>query len=129
MSDTTLDPTDQTELLRSLALERISPQWADFLGLMSEALSAQLDSGEYRQLLVGLGEGFAAQNPLPPCAGLNELTEAINAVWRRMQWVTRRYLTKVLCWRWYTARARCLLHCSWTQTLRAVFWKVFTACG
>ena len=42
MSDTTLDPTDQTELLRSLALERISPQWADFLGLMSEALGAQL---------------------------------------------------------------------------------------
>ena len=86
MSDTTLDPTDQTELLRSLALERISPQWADFLGLMSEALSAQLDVGEYRQLLVGLGEAFAAQNPLPPCAGLNQLTEAINVVWRRMQW-------------------------------------------
>ncbi len=86
MSDMTLDQNDQTELLRSLALERISPQWADFLGLMSEALSAQLDSGEYRQLLVGLGEGFAVQNPLPSCAGLNQLTEAINTVWSRMQW-------------------------------------------
>ena len=65
MSDMTLDPTDQTELLRSLALERISPQWADFLGLMSEALGAQLEPTEYREFLVRLGEGFANQNPLP----------------------------------------------------------------
>lgn len=78
--------SDQTELLRSLALERISPQWADFLGLLSDALGAQLESAEYRQLLVGLGERFAGQNPLPACTGLEELAEAMNAVWKRMRW-------------------------------------------
>lgn len=86
MSDMTLDPTDQTELLRSLALERISPQWADFLGLMSEALGAQLEPAEYREFLVRLGEGFANQNPLPVCVGLEQLTSAMNAVWQRMRW-------------------------------------------
>lgn len=86
MSDMTLDPTDQTELLRSLALERISPQWADFLGLMSEALGAQLEPAEYREFLVRLGEGFANQNPLPVCVGLEQLTGAMNAVWQRMRW-------------------------------------------
>jgi len=86
MSDMNFDHADQTDLLRSLALERISPQWVDFLGLLSEALSAQLEPVEYRQLLVRLGEGFANQNPLPPCAGLNQLSDAMNVVWKRMQW-------------------------------------------
>lgn len=78
--------SDQSDLLRSLALERISPQWADFLVLLSEALGAQLEPAEYRELLVRLGQGFANQNPLPPCLGLVELSAAMNAVWRRMQW-------------------------------------------
>ena len=86
MSDMTIDPTDQADLLRSLALERISPQWAGFLGLLSEALSAQLEPGEYRQFLFRLGEEFASQHPLPACAGLNQLTDAMNAVWSRMCW-------------------------------------------
>lgn len=86
MSDMTIDQTDQTDLLRSLALERISPQWADFLGLLSEALSAQLEPAEYRQLLVRLGEGFARQHPLPACEGLSQLSDAMNVVWQRMQW-------------------------------------------
>lgn len=86
MPNTNLDPTDQTALLRSLALERISPQWADFLGLMSEALGAQLEPAEYRELLVRLGQGFANQNPLPACAGLDQLSDAMNAVWQRMHW-------------------------------------------
>ena len=37
---------DQVELLRSLALERIAPQWVDFLGLLSEALGQQLEPAE-----------------------------------------------------------------------------------
>lgn len=82
----TFDQTDQTDLLRSLALERISPQWADFLGLLSEALGAQLEPAEYRQLLVRLGEGFASQHLLPRCVGLSQLSDAMNAVWARMQW-------------------------------------------
>lgn len=77
---------DHLELLRTLALERISPQWADFLGLMSEALGNQLEPAEYRQLLSDLGRGFAARNPLPPCTGLEELSAAMNSVWKRMQW-------------------------------------------
>lgn len=79
-------PDDQIELLRSLALERISPQWVDFLGLLSDALGQQLEPAEYRQFLSDLGRGFAARNPLPPCAGLDELTVAMNNVWKRMQW-------------------------------------------
>lgn len=86
MSDMTIAQTDHTDLLRSLALERISPQWADFLGLLSDALSAQLTQLEYRQLLVRLGESFASQHPLPACVGLGQLSEAMNAVWHRMQW-------------------------------------------
>lgn len=86
MPDVTFDPTDQTELLHSLALERISPQWADFLGLVSGALRAQLDPGEYRQFLVRLGEEFASQHPLPACTGLNQLSDAMNSVWAPMRW-------------------------------------------
>lgn len=78
--------TDSTDLLRHLALERVSPQWAVFLDLLSAELQAQLTAAEYRQLLRRLGSRFAETVPLGPCADLAELAGEANRVWRRMQW-------------------------------------------
>lgn len=86
MSENTLPSQDQTDLLRQLALERISPQWAGFLDVLSSELQAQLDTAEYRQLLVKLGRGFAVANPLGECAGLRALEEAMNRVWGTRRW-------------------------------------------
>jgi hypothetical protein len=77
---------DTTDLLRHLALERVSPQWAVFLELLSAELQAQLTSAEYRHLLRRLGSRFAETVPLGPCADLAGLADEANRVWQRMQW-------------------------------------------
>ncbi len=77
---------DSTDLLRHLALERVSPQWAVFLDLLSAELQAQLTPAEYRQLLRRLGSRFAETVPLDPCADLVGMADQANRVWQRMQW-------------------------------------------
>lgn len=77
---------DSTELLQHLALERISPQWAGFLGVLSDELQSQLSEGEYRALLVRLGGRFAQAYELPPCESLQEIENAVNKIWSQFQW-------------------------------------------
>lgn len=77
---------DTNDLLRHLALERISSQWAGFLGVLSEELQAQLSELEYRALLVRLGGRFAQTFELPACASLGDIQDAANKVWSQFQW-------------------------------------------
>jgi hypothetical protein len=77
---------DSVDLLRHLALERISSQWAGFLGVLSEELQAQLSEGEYRALLVRLGGRFAQTYELPACGSLSDIEAAANKVWSQCQW-------------------------------------------
>lgn len=77
---------DPEDLLRFLALERVSSQWSGFLSVLSTALSEQLSAAEYRHFLSRLGERFAAEHPLPSVEGLDALEQAINAVWLPMRW-------------------------------------------
>ena len=86
MPDASSAHADQTDLLRHLALERISAQWSDFLGLLSAELSEQLSAEEYRGLLRRLGETFARQNPMPGALDLAQLEAEFNATWSRLQW-------------------------------------------
>lgn len=86
MSNGSQGEADASDLLRHLALERVSPQWAVFLDLLSSELQAQLTSLEYRQLLVRLGSRFGESVPLRACADLTELEREANLVWRHMQW-------------------------------------------
>jgi hypothetical protein len=74
------------DLLQHLALERISPQWAGFLGVLSDELQAQLTAPEYRALLVRLGSRFAQVFELSACASLQEIETAINKYWTQFQW-------------------------------------------
>jgi hypothetical protein len=78
--------TEALELLQHLALERISPQWADFLEILSGELGSQLSDVEYRAFLFRMGEKFAQANPIESCATLDDLEAAINRIWRRMSW-------------------------------------------
>lgn len=75
-----------TDLLQHLALERIAPQWAGFLGVLSDELQAQLTMPEYRALLVRLGVRFAQVFELPTCNSLPEIESAINKYWNQFQW-------------------------------------------
>lgn len=86
MSNGSNGEADATDLLRHLALERVSPQWAVFLELLSSELQEQLTALEYRQFLHRLGVRFAQTVPLEPCADLVELEREANLVWHRMQW-------------------------------------------
>ncbi len=79
-------PHDSVALLRHLALERISPQWVGFLGVLSDELQAQLSEPEYRALLARLGVRFVQTYELPPCNSLVEIEAAANKVWAQFQW-------------------------------------------
>jgi hypothetical protein len=77
---------DPSDLLRHLALERVSSQWSDFLALLSAELVEQLSADEYRGLLRRLGESFARQNPVAASSDVAQLEAAFNATWARMRW-------------------------------------------
>ncbi len=74
------------DLLQHLALERIAPQWAGFLGVLSDEFQAQLTSEELRALLVRLGVRFAQVFELPVCNSLEEIEAAVNKYWSQFQW-------------------------------------------
>lgn len=73
-------------LLRHLAFERLSPQWAGFLRVLGQALQAQLSVQELKLFLRRLGELFAQAHPLAATATLAELEELINRFWFERQW-------------------------------------------
>ncbi len=77
---------DSTDLLQHLALERISVQWAGFLGVLSDEFQSQLSSDEYRSLLGRLGARFAQVFELPACDSLPQMEAAMNQVWSSLQW-------------------------------------------
>lgn len=79
-------PNDDVELLQHLAIERVSKQWADFLGLLGEEFGLQLTSDEFRLLLVRIGSRFAESNPLGPCNDVAQLEAAMNRVWSERRW-------------------------------------------
>lgn len=80
-------PSDEApDLLQHLALERVSVQWAGFLGALSDELQSQLADDEYRALLVRLGSRFAQSHELPACASLSEVETAANRVWAGLKW-------------------------------------------
>jgi hypothetical protein len=74
------------DLLQHLALERISPQWSGFLGVLSDELQTQLTATEYRALLVSLGVRFAQAFELPACNSLKDIEAEVNKYWFRFQW-------------------------------------------
>lgn len=86
MSDDAVPAEDITDLLRFMALERVSSQWAGFLSVLSQALADQLTPVEYRHFLSRLGERFASEQPLAAVEGLPALEQAINAKWQSMHW-------------------------------------------
>lgn len=86
MPDQVHNAEDTLDLMRYLALERVSAQWAGFLLVLSEALAEQLSPPEYRHFLLRLGERFAGEHPLAPVEGLDALEQVINAVWQPMAW-------------------------------------------
>jgi len=74
------------DLMRYLALERVSVQWAGFLGAFSEELQAQLGSMASRDLLVRAGERFSLAHDLLGCGSLGEVESAVNQIWHRIRW-------------------------------------------
>lgn len=84
-SFSTSEPSS-VDLLQHLALERIAPQWAGFLGVLSDEFQAQLTAAEFRSLLARLGVRFAQVFELPICNSLEEIEAAINKYWSQFQW-------------------------------------------
>ena len=86
MSNNSAVDSTADDLLQHMALERISPQWAVFLDLLSSELQMQLMPAEYRHFLTRLGSRFAEAVPLGACTDLTGMAREANQVWQRMQW-------------------------------------------
>jgi hypothetical protein len=63
-----------------------STQWGSFLLAMAEEFEDQLGAPELRALMARIGERFARATSLPACETLDQLTDAINAVWSVLDW-------------------------------------------
>lgn len=73
-------------MLEHLLERQVSPQWRGFLEALAGEFTDQLDRDELRQLMERVGLRFAAAHPLGPCESTDDLTNALNARWRDMQW-------------------------------------------
>lgn len=62
------------------------PQWRDFLRALADEFRDHLSAAELRQLMLHVGLRFAAMHPLPSCATLAALREAMNDVWKPLDW-------------------------------------------
>jgi hypothetical protein len=62
------------------------PQWRDFLRALAEEFRGQLSTAELRGLMHRIGLRFASQHALPPCASIAALRDAMNGVWKPMDW-------------------------------------------
>lgn len=62
------------------------PQWRDFLHAQAEEFRAHLSTADLRGLMHRVGLRFAALHPLGPCASIADLRDAMNAVWKPLDW-------------------------------------------
>lgn len=74
------------ELLPHLALERVSVQWAGFLGVLSDELQTRLDADGFNELLVSMGQRLSQAVQLPACEELGDVEAAVNKVWAQLRW-------------------------------------------
>ncbi|OZI21154.1 hypothetical protein CAL26_27365 [Bordetella genomosp. 9] len=63
-----------------------TPQWRGFLRAQAEEFRAHLSTAELRGLMHRIGGRYAALYPLPPCASIAELRDAMNAAWAPLDW-------------------------------------------
>jgi hypothetical protein len=68
------------------AEQQPSTQWRDFLSALAQEFEAQLDTAQLRQLMVRVGERFAAAHAVGACASLDAFSAALNAIWRDLDW-------------------------------------------
>lgn len=73
-------------LLPHLALERVSVQWAGFLGVLSDEMQSRLDVDGFRELLVSMGHRLSQTVELPACSELGDVEVAVNKVWAQFRW-------------------------------------------
>jgi hypothetical protein len=88
-----------TQTFEYLLERTTSRQWRGFLSALAEEFQSQLGAPELRELMQRIGQRFAAAHPLPPCETTDELTHALNALWRECDWGLVELTDEVNCLR------------------------------
>ncbi|WP_254459143.1 cellulose biosynthesis protein BcsD [Xanthomonas sacchari] len=63
-----------------------SRQWRGFLHALAEEFAAELGAEDLALLMARIGRRFAAEHPVGTCATLQDLEEAANRIWDRLEW-------------------------------------------
>lgn len=82
----TATPTPAPEIAQHLATQQCAVQWRGFLQALTEEFASSLPAADLHMLMFRVGARFAAANPLPPSATLEELQRSMTAVWERIDW-------------------------------------------
>lgn len=80
------DSVDTSAETDFLLRERISPQWYDFLQVLSEEMRSQLSGDEYRELLKNMGVRMAGRLGMGGKDTIEQLEDAINQQLGRIRW-------------------------------------------
>ncbi|APO96481.1 cellulose biosynthesis protein BcsD [Xanthomonas vesicatoria] len=63
-----------------------SRQWLGFVRAMAEEFGAELPEQDLATLMARIGRRFAREHRLAPCAALDEVQQAANAIWDSCDW-------------------------------------------
>lgn len=74
------------DLLALLRARLCSPQWEGFVRALGETFAEVLSVDELHRLFHRVGARFALDRPLPDTTTLEEVAEALNASWSRIDW-------------------------------------------
>jgi hypothetical protein len=74
------------EIAEHLVQQQCAVQWRGFFQALAAEFAAALAPEDLRALMFRVGARFAAEHPLPACATLQELEQAMSAVWTRIDW-------------------------------------------
>ncbi|WP_295930712.1 cellulose biosynthesis protein BcsD [uncultured Xanthomonas sp.] len=68
-----------------------SRQWRGFLRALAEEFAAELGAEDLALLMARIGRRFAAEHTVGACTTLQELEDAVNRVWDRLEWGYARF--------------------------------------
>ncbi len=73
-------------ILKHLSEQQSSRQWKTFLTLLADELSEQLAPRNLHGIMRRTGARFAQQHHLPAAQTIGEIQDAMNGVWRELNW-------------------------------------------
>jgi hypothetical protein len=74
------------ELQTHFRSQACSRQWRGFLRALAQEFAAELSTQDMALLMARIGRRFAGAHPIGVCATLEQVQDAVNQIWDRMEW-------------------------------------------